>query len=293
MSLIESMSLATGQVVSQVALSFGTPGAYRKVTVQGIDSNLQTVAYGKIPVTRLSGGALEIERRSLLALGDASRVRGSIPQVLGWTQVSHRRLLITSPGPNGRISKRFGRRHRTFLLALADATRCGRDLGTTSFLDRLTQTISRYRSRLPPRWVSRYEDGVAVIHQLVDRYKVPAFMAHRDFSPWNVRLVSSGLFVFDWEMASRSCPPLYDFLHFHAIQAALRGGSVRWDAIVSRSGLDALWPSSGPGVKELAVAYLVDQSLHYAEARVEMPEEGDDQVWEWTGAELDRLLALA
>ena len=37
---------------------------------------------------------------------------------------------------------------------------------------------------------------------------------HGDFTPWNTFVDDGQLFVFDWEYAQRSCPPLLDKYHW-------------------------------------------------------------------------------
>ena len=49
----------------------------------------------------------------------------------------------------------------------------------------------------------------------------PSVLAHRDFTPWNIRASDAGLYVFDWEYAADGRNPLFDVFHFHTICRAL------------------------------------------------------------------------
>jgi hypothetical protein len=55
----------------------------------------------------------------------------------------------------------------------------------------------------------------------LDGVTIPCGVSHGDFAPWNTRLGSQGLYVFDWESASWDTPALWDVFHFNTQVAAL------------------------------------------------------------------------
>jgi hypothetical protein len=87
-------------------------------------------------------------------------------------------------------------------------------------------------------------------------------------------------------MARPSRPPAYDLLHFLSIQAALRGvrPEIPWGVL--RAWLEAEAPAWVGLEKEVYAAYLLDQALFYARARLEAPEDGEDKVLAWLLGEL-------
>jgi len=107
-------------------------------------------------------------------------------------------------------------------------------------------------------------------------------LAHRDFVPWNTRLSPAGsLFVFDWEFSQPGWLPLGDLFHFYVFPVILNRNSHallwqryrnEWTAHAARLGVDEEL------VLPLYVAYLADTMLFYLEARVKVPEVGDDRV---------------
>ena len=115
-------------------------------------------------------------------------------------------------------------------------------------------------------------------------------MAHRDFVPWNTCLSPRGLFIFDWESASDGAPPLYDAFHFHAIQPALFKENYQPDFSLFARWLDVFWPRNQVHLPGLYLAYLVDMSLYFTEARVRAPDVGEQYLWNWFGSQLDQYL---
>ena len=90
------------------------------------------------------------------------------------------------------------------------------------------------------------------------------------------------MFVFDWERAQEGTTPLYDAFHFWAIQAALFGRRTRPpDRRLLRDLLGRQWPGAQEHLRWLYLAYLVDMSLDYSEARVIAPAVGEQRVWRW------------
>jgi hypothetical protein len=63
--------------------------------------------------------------------------------------------------------------------------------------------------------------ALAKAKQELEGVTIACGVAHGDFAPWNTRLGSQGLYVFDWESASWEGPTLWDIFHFKIQVAAL------------------------------------------------------------------------
>jgi hypothetical protein len=150
-------------------------------------------------------------------------------------------------------------------------------------------TLERVATRLPEDWKKRYERLETFLLRRLGDSSVPLSRAHRDFTPWNVRVGESGLFVFDWELSRRSMPPLYDLFHYLSAPSALLGRELRSTDHPVRL-LERIWPDGLELLEELRVAYLADASLHYVEARLDSPDLGEDRFRDWLGWQIDRSL---
>ncbi|MCT4582977.1 MAG: hypothetical protein N4A35_16310 [Flavobacteriales bacterium] len=54
-----------------------------------------------------------------------------------------------------------------------------------------------------------------VMEQLNPEDEIVTSMAHGDFTPWNMFVNESELYVYDWELARKNFSPLFDLFHFH------------------------------------------------------------------------------
>lgn len=126
--------------------------------------------------------------------------------------------------------------------------------------------------------------------------QVPAVLAHRDFTPWNVA-AGKALSVVDWEWADRRWMPLHDAFHYHLFPELLAGRldglswSTRssWHGTVER--LAVLLKAPGP-LHVYAAWYLYDLYLFYLDAiDREPPKTFDDPLIARIALIADRWLA--
>lgn len=288
--LSREIAAVLGEPGVKLAFYIGTPSAYRKTTACAIGDSGDVVGFVKIASLGPSKSLVRNERKVLIELSRADELQGRIPEVAGAFDWMGGDVLVLTPGPRGRGPGRLGPPHVEFLSRLHRATSSPGRLVDSPSWSRVVQTIERLGSRIPRTWADRYEAAMDRLSSGLGRRTIPLSRAHRDFTPWNTTIGESGLFAFDWEMSRDGLPPLYDVFHFAAASAALLGRPFEIPSFTADL-LGRLWPGGSGMIDELRLAYLIDVSAHYTEARVEHPAEGGDGMWIWQGKELDRILA--
>jgi hypothetical protein len=280
-----------GETDVRVAFYVGVPGAYQKVMAQVMTLSGETLAYAKVGVPPRARAAVEGEHRVLLRLSESEALRGMVPEVLGHFDWQGGKVLLMTGGPT-----RFGPEQLTFVHArfcenvfFSFAQECVFCEGL--IWARMTETLHRLNPDLPDPLPTYYDRALQQLGKELGSVHLPLSLAHRDFAPWNTRLGSRGLFVFDWEHAEEGVPPLYDAFHFWAIQAALLDRRMRPpDRWFLKDLLSRLWPGGQEYLRWLYLAYLVDMSLAYSEARVKAPGVGEQRVWRWFVEQIKRFL---
>lgn len=276
------LSATFGRTDLCVALAMGVPGAYRKVTAQVITSSGETLAYAKIGTLPSAQAVLEDEYRALSRLSEAQRLRGRVPEVLSWFDWHGGKGLLLTSGPERRGPQRLSRSHREFCGDVFFSFSREGVFEESPMWTRMVQTARRLSPYLPPAVAACYDRALATLREEMGEVALPLSLAHRDFIPWNTRMGPGGLFVFDWERAQDGMTPLYDVFCFQTMQAALSGRRRHLpDRRFMESFLGDLWPGGREYLPWLYLAYLVDMSLLYSEARIEAPGVGEQRVWRW------------
>ena len=274
-----------------VAFYLGVPGAYRKVTAQVMTPEGRTLAFAKISTSHATRELIERERRVLLRLSESGGLRGRVPEVLHAFDWEESRVLLLTGGPERPGPTKLSSAHldlcRRLFLPFARRSM----FGDGAMMTRMVETLNRVGPRLPDTISVRLEQALGCIQEQLGPVRLPLSLCHRDFAPWNTRVGPQGLYAFDWDGAQGGTIPLYDLFHFQAIQAALFG---RRDPLpdrpLLRRSLDELWPEGGEYLPQLYLAYLLDMSLFYGEARVVAPDAGEDRVWNWFCGQVEAFL---
>jgi hypothetical protein len=287
--LERELTLLLGEEVS-LGFYVGSPGAYRKSTALVLDATGRTLAFARIASNVRTQTKTEAERRNLLRLSGCPELHGRVPRVLGHFDWNGNEVLAISGGPPWPGPDHLTESHLDFYQKLFEFSSFGNPdvpFAESPMYSRLSDTLSRIEFELPEEASGLMQRALDLLHESLGDVRVPLSMAHRDFAPWNTRVGPMGLFVFDWDYATDSATPLYDFFHFREIQSALdvkRTHSSYPERV--GSALERIWPEGRPHLPWLYLAYLLDVSLIYGEARVLAPDEGEDRVWQWF---LDRI----
>ena len=286
-------SQALGGAETCVAFYVGTPGAYRKITAQAVTPEGKTLAFAKIASDPLAREDVEAERRNLYRLEEAEALRSRIPRALHHFEWQANEVLLMTPGPARTGPTNLSSAHVDFCKDMFAAFVKEDLFGKSPMMKRMSERSARVGPELPGSLSSLIERPLAHLREDLGSISIPLSIAHRDFAPWNTRIGPQGLFVFDWDRLEDGVTPLYDLFHFQAIQSVLLGTQPELpDRRFLYELLDSVWPEGRNHLPGLYLAYLLDMTLFYAEARVVAPNHGDDHVLNWFADRIDRLLEI-
>jgi hypothetical protein len=281
------LSRTLGSPEVSVAFYIGTPGAYRKATAQVLTPRGETLAFAKMAASPATRTNVETERRNLLMLSTNGSLRDAVPRVLSQFAWETADVLLTTDGPAQPGPDELALEHLEFLRTLFLEFIQDVDFAESRMLLDISERIERLSPDLAGDLPELYRRALDRLVEGIGGTQVPVSVVHRDFAPWNTRLGEGRLFVFDWDGAAAGFTPLYDAFHFQSIKAALFGNRpLVPDPWFSRALLQSVWPDGQTYLPHLYLAYLLDISLLYAEARVTAPDAGESGVWQWFNARL-------
>lgn len=274
-----------------VAFYVGTPGAYRKITAQAITAQGETLAFAKIASAPLARDDVEAEQLNLRRLEEVGLLRGRVPRVLHHFDWQGNKVLLMTSGPGQPGSAELSSSHADFYKDMFAAFAKEGKFGESPMMDRMAERSARLGPKLSGSLSGLIERSLIHLGEDLGSVSMPLSIAHRDFAPWNTRFGPKGLFVFDWDRLEDGVVPLYDLFHFQAIQVVLLGTRRELpDRRFLYEILDSVWPGGRKHLPGLYLAYLLDMTLFYAEARVVAPDAGDDRVLNWFAGRIDRFL---
>ena len=204
---------ASGEREPVFALSLGTPGACRKLTLQVMHPDGGILGYIKLPLTEAATERVRHEAATLERLWTFPSLRPYIPNLLHAGEWSDGYILFQSPGPLGRGPIEFGPLHEEFLQTLRSAHQVEKPGHVL-----VQEVAARWRNADPllgADWRELGERALARAGGDLEGVMIPCGIMHGDFAPWNTRVGNGRLFVFDWETAVWGAPILWDTFHFH------------------------------------------------------------------------------
>lgn len=207
-----------GESSANFTISLGTPGRYRKATIQ-ITAGGRVCGFLKVPLTPEAGDRVKQEAAVLARLSAVPRLRAMLPVVLLAEEWSGRFVLLEAPLSGRPGGVRFGSEHRVFLDELAKVEPAPRKAGAV--LDEIGREWELVAGVLD----AASRPAVAGIMSRIERdysaLTIRCGFSHGDFAPWNTRRGNDGLRVFDWEAAEPRKPQDWDAFHFHTQTASL------------------------------------------------------------------------
>lgn len=260
------------------AIRQGSVGPYQKMSLIAIRQNGAPAFYAKVAVGAEADAMVEAESACLQQLSTIPTLNSMVPKKLSCGKTpAGRAFFITSVAPFLNTTNQFKAPHQKFLCTLAHATVQWVRYADSAEFQFAQSALARLRSVLGEDVYTELKYATDELLSHIGELKLPTVLAHRDFSPWNIRSNNAEIFVFDWEYAAQGASPLYDFFHFHLIQLAL---SRQWLKAFTPNDMHSLispaqqylqhaFPEvdwSPTVVKSLLLAYLVDLILFYVDS---------------------------
>jgi hypothetical protein len=227
----------TGEPQLSFSISVGTPGRYRKLTVQAMRPGGRILGYLKLPLTAHATHRVRHEAEMLTRLANFPSVRPHIPAVLFSGKWQDGYLLFQTSGPSCAGPVEFSSLHQQFVQNLWGVRPMERP-GSA-----LAEEISNHWQQTKPLMDAElYELGERALERArrdLATAMILCGISHGDFTPWNTRVKRNGqLFVFDWERARWDKPILWDVFHFHAQVASLLSNGKGLSAPLTRSSIE-------------------------------------------------------
>ncbi|MEF8733551.1 MAG: aminoglycoside phosphotransferase family protein [Candidatus Accumulibacter meliphilus] len=217
-----------GEGVFDAAFRVGSSGPNQKTSALAIPRAGANQTFLKCAARGSADETIRKEVSWLSRLAALRILRGNIPELLrSGNMRGGRAYMMTSVSPTLNSTPNLTKQHEWFLAELGRATGEWCPYGETDEASRIANLLSDLQEVLAPAihadLLAGWEDALSVLAG----WEGPFVVAHRDFAPWNVRWSPQGVFVFDWEYATRQANPLHDFYHFHLVRPALS----RWEQI--------------------------------------------------------------
>lgn len=200
--------------VLEFAVFCGTPCVHQKLTIQ-ISLGQKILGYCKISDNK---DVVELFCRESLLLRELDNAGvNNVPKILyigEWRNGVHMLLQTTQKTNRSQVIHEWGQLHDDFLSDMAAKSKQCLFFEETDYC----RTLNELSSHLD--WLPTDEDKVLVRKALVkvfkkNEHKMVEYGAyHADFTPWNMFEEQGKLFVFDWEYAQMTYPPMLDRYHF-------------------------------------------------------------------------------
>ncbi|HZU09930.1 MAG TPA: aminoglycoside phosphotransferase family protein [Pseudacidobacterium sp.] len=200
----------------------GNPSPTQKAIFFFLDKD-SVRAVAKIPLSVQAKAAI-LNEAAILRRVKAQYI---VPEVL-FTDEEHG--VVAQSWMQGRhISRRFREEHLDFLLGLG----CnGCTIRLSDFRNALATQLSCFDR--PKTEMQGIEQALSLLE---NDEELMAFIEHRDFAPWNIRLLADGkITLIDWEWAVENSLPWQDICRYFYIQDYLFNESKNvWDILTSNA----------------------------------------------------------
>jgi len=238
----------TGEQKPVFSLLLGTPGPFRKLTIQVMRPTGEILGYIKIALTEAAIARVCQEAAMLQRLSTFPVLRPYIPRIIYSSEWQGGYLLFQSSGPLRVGPVEFGPPHQQFLQTLWSVHQVEKP--GCRFVEEITSRWQKIDSLLNPMLRELGERALERVRQSLSGTTVRCGIMHGDFAPWNTRLSDQKeLFVFDWESAVWEAPVSWDVCHFHVQIASLL--KKNWDG-------SSYVPRQTPSEKASLLLYLLN-----------------------------------
>lgn len=203
-SLISSICSKLNSPNLQFCLFTGTKGINRRMTLQITEEKKEY--YVKIPTNVQSQLNVQKEANALLLLRKSKISKFSFPGVLHFD--NHKKWLIQSPIDlsNLRSPKEF----TTDVYSVMEEV-FNLEVKILNLQDQ--RTFSFVYSNL--KKYGDFPEILSLLELVREKMGVRVGCSHGDFTPWNIKMNSDLIHVYDWEAFSKEQLPFFDYFHYH------------------------------------------------------------------------------
>ncbi|MBI2412853.1 MAG: phosphotransferase [Deltaproteobacteria bacterium] len=190
---------------------------YQKFTAQIMERSRGTIAYAKIGSTDQARKRVEDESRALKELDALRLTRMKTPAHVfyGTMNGTGDAVLLQTPPPPGfsDVERGLDERHIGALSELFEKTRHGvKGSDVLARAEAALKTLPGERGNRK-KLFDAVERGLSKLCPALEGKELRFGLSHGDFTPWNIYLKGTEMFVFDWELAKIRAP-LWDAYNF-------------------------------------------------------------------------------
>ena len=236
----------------------GTPCVHQKITMQ-VSQGKQILGYCKFTDNKEIASLFEKETRTLRLL-ESKQMQG-LPHALYCGKLKndvYGFIQSTEKTRHSEVLHEWSALHEEFLNSLYEATKTTLPYEQSDYC----KTLELLQEHM--EWLPNEVGGNVVNHAydlLTNKWqgKNVEFSAyHADFTPWNMFAENGHLFVFDWEYAQMTYPPMLDRYHFFTQTAIFEKHWTADDITTYMQSADGAWMD-----RMLYLAYLMDMIARF------------------------------
>ncbi len=237
----------------EFAVFCGTPSVHQKLTVQ-LSLGNKICGYCKISDNQEVGKMFAREADILTCLHNCGVTNIPITLYAGeWYSGIALFIQSTCKTNRSRVEHEWCGLHEAFLNDLYAKTRQKLLFEQSDYYQTLME-LYRHLDWLPSDEIREtVQSSVGKILKAYSGKEVEYSAYHADFTPWNMFIESGKLFVFDWEYAHTTYPPMLDRYHFFTQTAIFERHWTAQDIVDFMQTSDAEWINKGT-----YILYLLD-----------------------------------
>ena len=196
-----------GSPPAHLAISTGTPGLFRKVSVRVMDDNGKPIAYVKLGASgraaeRIRAETAILQRVSGLALRSVRTPKLIVPTSVGsWEALIEEHVASDGPASSATIDSEFV---ANLHVELHRSTAAQGLLVNGRFWQEMANRVRRGTS--PDSTSQLLQQTLSVIGRQMQDRSISLGLAHRDIATWNFLTAVDRVTLIDWEMALDGAP---------------------------------------------------------------------------------------
>ena len=199
----------------------GAPGPWTKETILFLDHSAEPMYIVKAGAGEAVDSLLRNEADWLRTLRGQAPLAGHVPDLIAHRSAAELSFVAESPLP-GNLDFNFGEFHIAFLRKFQEFSRQTIRLEDSRLYRNLRSRLKDLGGLLPKNGRSASKKPCGESSSRFPGSPILFVAAHNDFTPWNIRVQSGVVRIFDWEYADYEQLPLFDPLHFALMPMALK-----------------------------------------------------------------------
>lgn len=203
--------------INSFSIFTGTPGENRKVVIEA-NNTRGTLFFIKVPVTKSAKKLIKTESLNLESISHLDMKKTIVPTV---SYFDEEYLAITNIKPKMKVIDKIGLIDIHFESFFEIYSKTVKTIVFTEteyfkesqkYIEVLDSTVE---NDIDPLLVKKIHTNLKLLSKSITSAQViNVSLAHCDFTPWNMYVTKTKLFVYDWEMGRNDAPLLFDFFHY-------------------------------------------------------------------------------